>query len=282
MPVGKFLRQLLPASIRTAIHSQRESTRLSSVKQLDYDTHRLRHASKLAPDEVFRSAEFESRWLDAQKKMAQFDVPDGTGGVNPGDRRAIFYLISAIRPTSILEVGTHIGASTISIASALQGTPRANGEHDRLTTIDIRDVNSRVQKPWLKHGTSHSPAEMIEILGTASFVELITKSTVDFADDCKQAFDFVFLDGDHSAATVYKEIAIGLNLLEQDGVILLHDYFPGMKPLWSDGSVVPGPFLAVERARREDANLTVLPLGALPWMTKLSSNNTSLALLLRS
>jgi predicted O-methyltransferase YrrM len=282
MRVGNLLRQLLPTSVRRAIHSRRESARLSSVEQVEYNTGRLRHTRELAPDQVFRSVEIESRWLDAQARMAQFGIPDGTGGINPGDRRAIFSLICAIRPRSVLEVGTHIGASTISIASALRGNHYTNGRHGKLTTIDIRDVNSRDQKLWLKYGMHHSPADMIETLGTASFVEFNTKSTIEFAADCKQGFDFVFLDGDHSAPTVYQEIAIALNLLDAGGVILLHDYFPGLKPLWSDGSVIPGPFLAVERARREGANVEVLPLGNLPWMTKLSSNKTSLALLLRS
>jgi len=64
-------------------------------------------------------------------------------------------------------------------------------------------------------------------------------------------------------------------------MILLHDYFPEMKPLWSDGSVFPGPFLAVNRLVKEGADLVALPLGSLPWPTKLQSNVTSLALLLR-
>jgi hypothetical protein len=65
-------------------------------------------------------------------------------------------------------------------------------------------------------------------------------------------------------------------------VILLHDYFPDLKPLWSNGRVIPGPWLAIERLKREGAPLTVKPFGALPWPTKLNSNNTSLALLLRT
>ena len=74
---------------------------------------------------------------------------------------------------------------------------------------------------------------------------------------------------------------MALKMLNPNGVILLHDYFPGMKPLWSDGTVIPGPYLATERFVKEGINLTVLPLGELPWPTKLGSNVTSLALLLR-
>jgi hypothetical protein len=53
-----------------------------------------------------------------------------------------------------------------------------------------------------------------------------------------------------------------------------------LQPLWSNGSVIPGPFLATERLKAEEAKVVVLPLGELPWPTKLRSSATSLALLL--
>ena len=42
------------------------------------------------------------------------------GGVNPGDRQAVYYLIMALKPQNVLEVGTHIGASMPHIARALK------------------------------------------------------------------------------------------------------------------------------------------------------------------
>jgi len=224
----------------------------------------------------------ESMWSDLKKKIDRFTIPDGTGGVNPGDRRAIYYLISKLKPSSVLEIGTHIGASTLHIASALYMSQIRNGNNATLTTVDIADVNSPVEKPWEKYGTSKSPLEMIQALNYGSFVEFIADTSLHYAANCERRFDFIFLDGDHSARTVYQEIPVALNLLNQNGVILLHDYFPNMKPLWSNGSVIPGPFLATERLRKEGANLTVLPLDKLPWLTKLQSNITSLALLLRN
>ncbi len=70
-------------------------------------------------------------------------------------------------------------------------------------------------------------------------------------------------------------------MLNEGGVILLHDFFPGMRSLWPDGAMLPGPALAVERLRSEGAGVEALPLGELPWPTKLGSNVTSLALLSR-
>lgn len=73
-----------------------------------------------------------------------------------------------------------------------------------------------------------------------------------------------------------------LKLLNKDGVILLHDYFPGLKPLWSDDGVIAGPWLAVNRLKNEGAKLSVIPIGKVPWKTKLNSNVTSLALLTKN
>ena len=156
-----------------------------------------------------------------------------------------------------------------------------NGKNANLISVDIADVNSTVTKPWLGYGTKYSPVEMINKLNYGSFVNFVADTSLNYAANCKQKFDFIFLDGSHSAANVYQEIPMALKLLNQNGVILLHDYFPGMNPLWSDGSMIPGPYLATERFAKEGINLTVLPLGKLPWPTKISSNVTSLALLLR-
>jgi hypothetical protein len=75
---------------------------------------------------------------------------------------------------------------------------------------------------------------------------------------------------------------MALRLLNPNGLVLLHDYFPGGRPLWSDGSVIDGPELAVKRFQREGVPFNILPLGALAWPTKLGSTVTSLALLTRA
>ena len=91
----------------------------------------------------------------------------------------------------------------------------------------------------------------------------------------------IFLDGLHDADMVYREVPLAVKLLNPGGLILLHDFFPNLKPLWSDGKVVPGPWLAIERLRSEGVPIRAQPLGKLPWPTKLGSNVTSLSYLLR-
>jgi predicted O-methyltransferase YrrM len=273
----------LTAFIEVKLEISREVEELKRVPRLDCTLESLVRADEINLHEIFGSATIAKAWNAVSPELQMFEIPDGTGGVNPGDRRAIFYLLSYFKPRSVLEVGTHIGASTVHTAAALhRGHKLENQERPNLVTVDVIDVNDPVSKPWLQHGTRNSPMEMIHTMGCSYFVEFETNASLTYMAGCEQTYDFIFLDGDHAAKTVYQEITAALAVLERDGLILLHDYFPESNPLWSDRAVIPGPFLAISRLITEGVPLKVLPLGQLPWPTKLESNITSLALLVRN
>jgi predicted O-methyltransferase YrrM len=225
---------------------------------------------------IFRSHEIDQQWNALSAKLADLcQIEDlKTGGVNPGDRRALFYVVKALRPTSILEIGSHVGASTVHIGAAM--APRS-----RLVTLDIQDVNDGPSSYWRTFGLQRSPRQMLNELNKNLDVTFITSDSVAFLSKTNLRFDIIFLDGDHSKETVLKEIPKSLKVLNKDGVILLHDYFPDSKPLWSNGSVISGPFEAAEELRMRGARMRVIPFGALPWATKLDSNVTSLAIVVR-
>jgi predicted O-methyltransferase YrrM len=279
--IKQRIARLMPASVVSGYSIRREMKELSRIHTLDCDARNLRPRSEVDLEELFDSHEIEMRWHQSSKQTDELAIPERRGGLNLGDRKAIFYLISKLNPSSVLEIGTHIGASTVHIASALSANQTKDGREAKLVSVDIIDVNSPASKPWLTHGARQSPSEMIHEMGYEPFVDFVTGSSLSYFAACTQRFDLVFLDGDHSAATVYQEIPAALNRLNQNGVILLHDYFPELKPLWSDVPVIPGPLLATERLVKERANFVVLPVGKLPWPNKVQSNATSLALLLR-
>jgi predicted O-methyltransferase YrrM len=178
----------------------------------------------------------------------------------------------------VLEIGTHVGGSTIHIAAALAKI----GDEPKLITVDVEDVNDAPNASWKNYGLPRSPRDALAQLGLAERVQFCATNSFDYFARRDQLFDFIFLDGDHSAATVYQELALALGHLRPGGTILLHDFFPGLRSLWSNGSVIRGPQLAVARYQREGSDIVVRPLGALPWPTKLGSNITSLALATRS
>jgi predicted O-methyltransferase YrrM len=222
---------------------------------------------------IFSNEDIIDHWSRAHSNISVHLDADKYGGVNPGDRRAIYYLIQALRPQRVLEIGTHIGASTAYISHALE-------RGARLTTVDIADVNA-TNGPWRQLGLELSPAAVIDSLALPATVEFMTSSSLDYLRHSDEKFNFIFLDGDHASNTVYKEVSVALENLDEDGVILLHDYYPDRRALFPDGKVLYGPCLAMERISREQPDIRVVPLAQLPWTTRRGSHNTSLALLMR-
>ncbi len=126
-----------------------------------------------------------------------------------------------------------------------------------------------------------SPKQMVEALNETVEITFVTNDSRHFFENNNERFDFIFLDGDHAAETVYEEIVSSLEVINKNGLIVLHDYFPDGRPLWPDGSVLCGPFTAAEKVRATGVAIKVIPLGALPWLTKLDSHVTSLAVIAR-
>jgi predicted O-methyltransferase YrrM len=231
--------------------------------------------------QIFLSDWIHEEWRQVEQEIAKLGISgEKPDAINPGDRRAIYYLVRHLRPRSVLEIGTHLGASTVHIAAALQKVQEDDPEQThRITTVDITDVNDQATSPWLKYGSPYSPAELAQRLGLADRITFVTCKSLEYFASCSDHYDLIFLDGDHAARTVYQEVPAALMQLRREGVILLHDYFPALRPLWPGGTVIRGPWLATERFRSEGAEFTVIPLGALPWPTKLGSRTTSLAML---
>lgn len=259
----------------------RERRELEALDRISCDSRRLaRTISQARVTAAFRSRRTDEEWGRVEQEMTTLGITEKAGGVNPGDRRALYYLVRGFGPRSVLEVGTHIGASTMHIAAALRKTQEENsGLTCRVTTVDIMDVNDSATTPWLKQGSTYSPVEMAQRMGVDGNISFVTSDSLAYFETCGEEYDLIFLDGDHTARTVYQEIPAALSVLRHDGLILLHDYFPALQPLWDNDAVIPGPWLATERLRSEGADFQVLPMGELPWPTKLGSRTTSLALL---
>lgn len=265
-------------------HIRREVTSLDQVPKQSGSSDPLTTLSSGGLAAIFSREDIGQDWATIAPELEHVcRIEDGTtGGVNPGDRRAVWYLIRGLNVRSVLEIGTHVGASTVHIASALKGVRTKDSEIDRsLVTVDVCDVNSDVSGWWKQYGLSSSPRDMIRAMNCDDVVTFVTENSLTFLDRCEDKFDFVFLDGDHSAATVYQELPRALKVLSQNGVILLHDYFPNNRPLWSNGSLIAGPYLGTTRLRSEGVAIKIIPLGALPWPTKLGSTVTSLAVVTR-
>jgi predicted O-methyltransferase YrrM len=229
---------------------------------------------------ALRAVEVDSEWRTVEEHIVSLGLAgDRPDAINPGDRRAVYYLVRHFQPRHVLEIGTHIGASTVHIAAALREGLRADPFTARhLTTVDVIDVNDPISQHWVKYGVSRPPQEMAQQLELGELVTFVRARSLDYLSSTVEQYDFIFLDGDHTARMVYRELPTALERLRRGGIVLLHDYFPALRPLWSEGNVIRGPWLATERLRSEGADFEVIPLGDLPWPTKLGSHATSLAL----
>jgi predicted O-methyltransferase YrrM len=259
----------------------KETVSLRRVPAIPCDCHALIDRNRLDIENILSSETARQMWLADEPDLSRiFPGINMKGGINPGDRRAIYFLIRYLRPGSVLEVGTHIGSSTIHIAAALRSLKHEfQAPPFVFNTVDRYDVNDELARHWVRFDARFSPAKMIEKLGCDGFVSFINQDSFRYLEQCQTKYDFIFLDGSHAAASVYREIPAALQLLNNGGCILLHDYFPDLKPLWSNGKIIPGPYLAVARLRAEGNDIDALPMGQLPWETKLGSKVSSLALL---
>ncbi|HEY7986876.1 MAG TPA: class I SAM-dependent methyltransferase [Methylophilaceae bacterium] len=252
---------------------------LQRVPTKRFDAGNLRSLASPEFSHIFHDPVVIAAWEEDDAAIADlFGGGDYSGGLNPGDRRALYFLIMALKPRNVLEVGTHIGASTIYIAAALK---RLN-QGAKLTTVDITDVNHPEQGAWKKVGMSKSPASFAAEFGLLDRIQFHTGPSLEFMRVTDQQFDFIFLDGDHAARTVYEELCLALPLLRKGSLILLHDYYPDAKPLYPHSATIGGPFHALRRIHKENPLIEVLPLGELPWPTKQGMNVTSLALVVKS
>lgn len=258
-----------------------EKKRLAALPRAVCDTSALGVFTASWLTETFADGRINADWDEDGRQIAGLDLPEMTGGANPGDCRALYHLVRRLKPQRILEIGTHLGCSTVTQAMAVARN-RADGIAATLDTVDIRDVNDPQTRPWLKFKSPHSPRENIATLGCEEFVRFEVGRSLEVLADSHRRYGMIFLDGDHSAKVVYQEIPLALQRLEPPGLIMLHDYFPDQRPLWPGQKPIIGPNLGVGRIVSEGASLHAVPLGDLPWPTKLGTQTTSLAVLTRA
>jgi predicted O-methyltransferase YrrM len=216
-------------------------------------------------------------WRAAEGRIAELGITP-EAGMNPGDRRALYYLVRHLRPRRVLEIGTQAGASTVHLAAGLADT-HPGPASARLLTLDIKNVNHPETGAWRAFRLPQSPADAMRRLGYGELVEFRVGRSLDVLREPGERYDLIFLDGDHRFKTVLKEIPAALGRLVPGGYVLLHDFFPGLRPLWPDGKVIDGPQRAVERLQQAGWPIDVRPLGELPWPTKQGTRLTSLAVL---
>ncbi len=273
MTVVAAFKKLIPTTVKRPARDYIEGRALRQQPVLPFDGTNLMPTSRIDLAAVVNDTTIGAVFAEENTRIASaYGTGEILGGVNPGDRRALFYLIAHFQPKRVLEIGTHVGASTVYVANAL----RRFVVGGKLTTADIVDVNGP-KAAWKSLGMSAPPAKYISDLGLEGITTFVTKPAAETLRTSDR-YDLIFLDGDHSSLAVYREISAALGILNPPGLIQLHDFYPGGKPLTPDGGAISGPSTAADRINSETSDIAFLPLGDLPWQTKSGGNTTSLAL----
>jgi predicted O-methyltransferase YrrM len=270
----------LPPSLHYWLLKQGDRRKLAGVEKQSCDTSAL--VKGMTPRDIraiLTSPAWNVEWEAAEAEVRALGGAYGPSAVNPGENRALYTLVRALKVQSVLEVGTNLGGSTVHLVAALRANCAEDGAA-RMVSVDIVDQNGPDSKA--KRLGLSTPCEMIDRMGAGGWVRFVTESSLRYLARDEAKFDFIFLDGDHAANTVYQELPAALRALNPGGVILLHDFFPEGKPLYPDQKIIAGPWLATRHLQREGAAFEVIPLGALPWETKQGSTVSVLAMVVGS
>jgi len=143
----------------------------------------------------------------------------------------ILELVDQHRPKVCVELGTWMGASAIPVARSVR---RWRGT---LTCVDTwsGSVSERtVQQPWM---LVHCVRNLI-LAGVSASVRLVVSTTADAARFWTEPIDYLYIDADHSYASVVEDLQAWVPHVKPGGLIVGDDYnnpmFPGVKLAWDE------------------------------------------------
>lgn len=149
----------------------------------------------------------ESEYCQEIRKRAGEKFSDRAGMISGSLENALLkFLITMLKPKRVLEIGTFVGYSALSMAEAMPAG-------SKITTLDINDdYVGQAKEVW-----AHSPhGEKIEsVMGEA----------IDYLKESSETFDLVFIDADKENYMNYFNLA--LYRLSPGGVIAIDN------ALWS-------------------------------------------------
>lgn len=160
------------------------------------------------------------------------DFEGRTGNVTLEELVVIATLVRARRPRRLLEIGTFDGNTTLQMA-------RNAPDDARVFTLDLPPDHGATAEPLHRdelryvHDTGKQTSRRYQTVPSAGCkVEQLLgdSATFDLAALAARhgAFDFVFVDGSHTAEYVRNDTAKVLPLLAPHACVLWHDY----KPAW--------------------------------------------------
>jgi len=114
-------------------------------------------------------------------------------------------LIAALQPRRVLEIGSGFGRSTLFLALGLHGL---GGRR----VLDSVDIDQRVARAALERFDT-TPVE----------VNLYERRSDEFFAQCRETYNYIFVDGDHSYAGFKADFEAARQHLNERGIIVFDD-----------------------------------------------------------
>ncbi len=165
--------------------------------------------------DYIRSATFFDA-LSPSSKNAILDLileDDFMGATDPGTLGFLYALIAGNRYSTLLQLGTWMGFSTIVLGDALR---RSVAIHHRDIVFDSVERDPRI----------HDRARMfIKRAGLGDMVRCVDGSSTDtqVLKNLHAEYDFIYVDASHAAGETKREIEIYYPMLKKGGAIVFHD-----------------------------------------------------------
>lgn len=143
--------------------------------------------------------------------LSKMDVLDwAPAWLVPTERLTLFALICGLRPARYLEIGSFKGGSALIVAAAM----KASGNPGHMYCVE--------PDPHI------APEHWALVADRAVLIEGFSPAALLEAYKCADApFDFVFIDGDHTAEGVYRDATGVFPYLANGAHLLFHDsHFP--------------------------------------------------------
>lgn len=132
----------------------------------------------------------------------------------------------------VLEIGVHHGLSAIITASL-------RGPRNRFYAVDLFEDFQSLNSSGSGRGAKATFLDnMSAFFVDLDFMEIIVSPSSQLSPrDLKSTFSFCHVDGGHSAAETYQDIALSHRLLLPGGLIALDDYFNQQWPGVAEGAI---------------------------------------------
>lgn len=154
--------------------------------------------------------------LSPQSKSAILEIilqDDFSGATDPQTLGLLYAMLAGNSFSSVLQLGTWMGFSTIVLADALL---RSTVVHQRKIIFDTVELDKSIHK---------RARSFIEKAGFSSLVRCIDGSTLDgeVLKTLHVEYDFIYVDSSHATEETRSEIELYFPRLRKEGVMVFHD-----------------------------------------------------------